>query len=97
MPNGDTIMATHTSLLPFPQLSLAARKFDVFPALQQPLLPLGQFCDAGFMATLNSETFQLAKDGRATLAGTRDHNNGIYFIPLQEYPTSTPSPLLITP
>ena len=44
--NGGTMVATHTALLAHPQLFLAARKCDVFPALQQPLIYLGQFCDA---------------------------------------------------
>ena len=96
MPNGETMLVTHTALLPFPQLPLADRTCDVFLALQQPLLSLGQFCDAGFTATLNSEIVLLTKDGSTTLLGTRDHNNGIYFIPLQGYPTSTPSTLLTT-
>ena len=96
MLNGETMVDTHTALLPFPQLPLAARKYDFFPALQQPLLSIGQFCDAGFTATLNSEIFLLTKYGSTTLSGTREHNNGLYFIPLQGYPTSTPSPLLTT-
>ena len=94
VPNGGIMVATYTVLLRFPQLLLAAQKCDVLPALQQPLLSLGQFCDAGFTATLNSETVLLTKDGSTTLSGTRDHNNGLYFIPLQGYPNSTPSPLL---
>ena len=82
MPNGETIVVTHTAILPFSQLPLAARKCGVFLALQQFLLFLGQFCDAGFMANLDGETVQLTKDGIATLSGTSDHNNGLYFIPL---------------
>ena len=77
MPNGETMVATYTALLPFPQHPLSARKFDVFPALQQPLLSLGQLCDAGFTATLNSETVLLTKDSSTTLSGTRYHNNGL--------------------
>ena len=77
MPNGETMVATYTALLPFPHPPLAARKFDVFPALQQPLLSLGQLCDAGFTATLNSETVLLTKDSSTTLSGTRYHNNGL--------------------
>ena len=96
MPNGETMVATHTALLPFSQPPLAAWKFDVFPELQQPLLFLGQFFDAGFTATLNSDTVLLTKDGSTTLSGTRYYNNGIYFIPLQGNLTSTPSPLLTT-
>ena len=86
MPNGETMVETHTALLPFPQLPLYARKCDVFPALQQPLLSLGQFCDAVFTSTLTSEIVLLTNDGSTTLTGTRDHSNGLYFIPLQGYP-----------
>ena len=70
MPSGETMVATHTAILPFPQLPLATRKCDFFLEIQQPLLSLGQFCDAGFTATLDSETVQLTKDSIATLAGT---------------------------
>ena len=77
MNNGETMVATHTALIHLPQPPLAAMKCDVFPALQQPLLSLGQFCDAGFTATLNSEKVLLTKDGSITLLGERDHNNGL--------------------
>ena len=45
------------------------------------------------MATLTSETVLLTKDSSSTLAVTRNHSNKLYFIPLQVYPNSTPSPL----
>ena len=96
MSNEETMVATHTAILSFLQPPLAAWRCDVFPVLQQPLFYLGQFCDAGFMAILNRETVLLTKYGSTTLSGTRDHNNGLYFIPLQGNPTSTPSPLLTT-
>ena len=86
----------HTSLFPLPQIPLSYQNFDVLPALQQPLLSLGQFCNAGFNATLNSENVQLTKDGIAILPRTRDHRNGLYFIPLQGYSTPTHSPLPTT-
>ena len=79
MPNGETMVATHTALLPFPHPPLSARKCDIFLAPQQPLLYLGQFYDAGFMATLTSETVLLTNDDITTLSGTRDHNNGHFF------------------
>ena len=90
MPNGETMVATHTALLPLPQPPLAACKYDFLPVIQPPLLSLGQLCDAGFTDTLDSETVQLTKDGITTLPGTIDHTNGLYFIPLQGYPTSPP-------
>ena len=88
MPNGETMVETHIALIPFPQLPLSVRQCDIFPSLQQPLLYLGQFCDAGCTATLDSETVQLTKDSIATLSGKIYHTNGIYFIP----PLHTPPP-----
>ena len=90
------MVATHTSLLPFSQPPLVARKCDVLLALQQPLLSLGQFYDAGFTATLNSEKFLQTKNGSTTLSWKIDHNNVLYFIPLPGYPNETPSPLRTT-
>ena len=92
MPNNETTVAMHTALLPLTQTTLDARKCDVLPALQQPLLSLDQFCDAGFTATLDSETVQLTNDGIATMLGMRDHTHGLYFHPLQVYPTSSLPP-----
>ena len=83
VPNGETMVATHMAILPFPQLPLSAQKFDVFPSLQQPLLSLGQLCDAVFKANLDSETIQFTKDIIETLSVTRDNSNGLYFFPLQ--------------
>ena len=77
MPNGETMAATHTDLSPFPKLPLSARKCDVFPELLQFLLSLGQFCDAGFTATLTIKTVLLTNDISTTLAGTRDNSNGL--------------------
>ena len=96
MTNGEIVVATHTYLLPFPQLHLATWKCDVLSALEQPLLSHGQFYDAIFKATIDSETVELTKDGIATLSGTRDHINGLYFILLQGYPTSPHYALLTT-
>ena len=90
MPNDETMVATNTALLFLPQLPLAARKCDVVPALQQPLLSLGHLCDEGFTATLDSETSQLTKDSITTMSGTRDHTNGIYFTPYKDTPTHPP-------
>ena len=80
------MLATHTALIPFLQLSLSAQKCDVFPALQKPLLSLCQLRDAGFSATLDSETVQLTKDGIETLLGNRYHINGLFFIVIEGYP-----------
>ena len=94
MPNGEFLVATHTALIPFPKLPLADHNCDVFPALQQPLLSLGQSCDEGFTDTLNSETVLLTKEGSTILPGTRDYKNGLYFIPSKDTPPPPPPPYL---
>ena len=96
MPNGDTIVTTHMTLLPCPELPIASRECGVFPPLQQPLLSLGQFFDAVVMSTLDSETIQITKGIIATLLGTRDHSNSLYFILITGYPASPNSPLITT-
>ena len=83
MTNGETMVATHTSLIPLPQPPIAARKCDVIPDLQQPLLFIGQLYYAGFTSTLDSEIIQLTKDIIATMLGMRDQNNGLCAIPIQ--------------
>ena len=93
MHNGETMVATHTSLLPLTQLPVASPEYNVFPALQQRLLSLGQLFNAGFTATLEIETIHITKDGIATLSGNIYHSNGVYFIPIQGCPTSYHFPL----
>ena len=38
LPGGDNTQATHTALLPFPQISLAALRANIFPVLQNRAL-----------------------------------------------------------
>ena len=51
LPNGETMQSNHMALLPFPQMTISARRAHVFPALQnKALLSIGQFCDSNFTA-----------------------------------------------
>ena len=61
LPNGETLQSTHTALLPFPQLPLAARRAHVFPALQnKSLLSICQLCDSNFTPVFHDSQFQLS-------------------------------------
>jgi hypothetical protein len=54
-PNGSIMYSTHTAELFLPGLPLAARQCHIIPALStQPLLSIGQLCDAGCDVKLNA-------------------------------------------
>jgi hypothetical protein len=90
LPNGDRIQATHTALLPLPQLPLAARHAHIFPALRnRALLSIGQFCDSGFEAIFTANHVTLRRNGIDELLGTRDHRNGLWNIRLSTPPLPT--------
>ena len=73
------MQATHTALLPLPQLSLAT---NIFLALHnRALIPIGQLCDNGFSATFSKDHITLVKQ-YITITGERDTNNGLYYINL---------------
>ena len=66
------MQSTHTALLPFPQLPLAARRAHVFPALpEKALLSIGQFCDSKFTAVFHDGQVQLSNDD-TTITGQRE-------------------------
>ena len=82
--------STHTALLPFPQLPLAARRAHVFPALQnKALLSIGQFCDSNFTAVFHDIQVNLIND-YTTITGQRDPSTGLYYIDLPKPPPGAP-------
>ena len=94
LPNGSSIRASHTALLPFPQLPFGARQSNIFPALgERNLISIGQICDHGFSALFTAKDVSLVSP-TATLKGTRNTNNGLYYMDLQcaNQPPVTPIP-----
>ena len=93
MPNVNTIQSTHTALLPFPQLPLAAQRAHDFPALQnKALLSIGQFCDINFTAVFHKGQVKLSNDD-TTITGQRYPITGLYYIDLPEPPPVAPQAL----
>ena len=89
LPNGDNMQAIHTSLLPFPRISLATCRASIFPALQnRALISIRQLCDNGFSATFSKYYLTLVKQD-ITITGERDTSNGLYYIKLA--PRSQPT------
>ena len=87
------MQSTHTALLPFPLLPLAARRAHVFPEPQnKALLSIGQFYDINFTAVFHDGQVQLSNDN-TTITGQRDPITGLYYIDLPEPPPVAPQAL----
>ena len=83
------MQATHTALLPFPKLSLAARCANLFSALQNlELISTGRLCDDGFAATFSKDHLTLVKQN-FTITGGRNSSNSLYYIDLDPCPKPT--------
>ena len=78
------MQSTHTALLPFPQLPLAARRAHVLLALQnKSLLSICQFCDSNFTAVFRKGHFKLSNED-TTITVKQDPSTGLYYIDLPE-------------
>ena len=83
IPNGSSIRESHTALIPPPQLPIATRQSNVFPALgNRNLISIGQLCDHGFSEIFTAKDVSLTGPN-TTLTGTRNTDNRIYYIDLQ--------------
>ena len=83
LPNRSSIRASHTALLPFPQLPIGARLSNVLPALgNRNLISIGQICDYGFSTIFTAKEVSLTSPN-TTLTGTHNTNNRLYYIDLQ--------------
>ncbi len=85
LPNGASIQATHTAILPFEGLSAKARKADVLPGLRpNSLVSVGKLSDAGYTTIFHphregvtvhtKNTFRLKSFRKPVLQGWRDAN-----------------------
>jgi len=92
LPNGESMKGTHTCLLPFNELPLKAWLATIFPAIKNlSLLSIGQICDSGYTAVLNSTTITFSKQGKPQI-GHRDKTNGGLYIIYISRSNQSPSP-----
>ena len=83
LPNGYTMLSSHTALLPFPQLYLAARQGHIFPLLcKKALLSIGQICVDGFSVVFDQHHVMAFKANHLSLSGNFNPNNCLYYIDL---------------
>ena len=87
LPNGTSIQATHTGLLPadgpLPPLSTDALHVSLFPGLaSKALISIGQFFEDGYSAIFTSHTVRLVKNNASTVISHRNRSNGLWYITL---------------
>jgi len=71
-PSGVILHSTHEANLDLPGLPAAARHGHIVPQLAtQPLLSIGQLCDAGCHVAFTSSTVTISHDNAIILEGTR--------------------------
>ena len=83
------MQSTHVCELLFPDLSPAGRQGHIIPALKSSsLLSLGQLCDDNCTIVLTKPTIYIIKNDKIIITGTRDFNNGMWYV---DIPSATPS------
>ena len=99
LPDGTTMISTHTASLPIPSLPYAARSCHLFPSLATgSLLSIGQLCDHGCTALFTATHLHIALAGQPLLEGYRSGPYGHWIVHLQPHvPGTTPSPLPAPP
>ena len=83
MPNGTSIISTHTADLALPGLPKAARKAHLFPDLKSgPLISISAMCDHGCTATFEKTKVSIHNQRILVLEGHRNHDNGLWYVQL---------------
>jgi len=72
MPSGTILHSTHEAELDVPGLPMAARHGHIVPQLAtQPLLSIGQLCDAGCDVAFTANSITISHDHNVILTGQR--------------------------
>jgi hypothetical protein len=87
LPNGDTIMSTHTATFNMPSLSHKARQAHILPGLaQHSLLSVGQMCDSGCSVTFTASNVTVTNGESTILTGLWDKESSLWCVPLEPAP-----------
>ena len=85
LPNGQTLKAVESAILPIPQLPTRARQAHVVPGLKPgALVSLGTICDAECTANFTKDKVTIQYEGKVVLTGRRDPITRMWTIPIQK-------------
>ena len=81
--NDETIQATATDVLPFPELPSPARTCQKFDTISLPLISVGKLCDNGMCVLFNATTVWIYnfRTKQVVLTGYRDPHSKLYLLP----------------
>ena len=92
LPDGTFIHSTHTCNLDIPWLPHEITEAHIVPGLSHSsLVATRKFCDVGCKITFDMDECRIYYKGKLVLSGTRDHNSGLWKVPIN--PTTTSSTL----
>lgn len=93
LPNNSHIRATHSALLNFPHLPLAARHAYLFPHLTSSLISIGMLCDNGLTAHYHHDAVYIADaKGNVVLSGRRHEHSRLWMIDIASSADSLSGP-----
>ena len=85
-PDGSRLKSSSKGEIPITQsLPKRAQIAHGFPNIKTNLLSIGQFCDSGCEAFFDNKSCTIKYEGNEILRGTRNHRNGLWYIPLLNY------------
>ena len=92
LPDGYKIQASHTTLLPIPQLPITAREAHIFPDLDNhSLISIGKLCDSGCIAIFTKTHVYIQFNNITILSGRRHPTSGLYYTTFPDSLPSSPS------
>ena len=83
LPDGSTIVSTHTAILNLTTLPLSARRVHIFPNLKGSLLSIGILCDHDMTVTYDKTKVTVRDSaGKTVLSGVRSPTTKLWMIDL---------------
>ena len=90
--DGNTMTATHTANLPFPDMPDEAKRAFLFQGIHRSLMSVGQMADHNFISTFYKKYATLVHP-LVTYVAYRDPKTGLYLMPMNATPYPTPPPV----
>lgn len=90
LPTLDIMKSTHDSTLNIPRVSVPAKSATIYPKITgSSLLSIGQLCDDNCTAVFTKTDMKVIKEKIVILEGTRNKNDGLWDVKLDDIPPPT--------
>jgi hypothetical protein len=83
LPNGNKMYSHHKTTLQLPHVEAKAVEAHIFPTMtEHSLISVGQLCDAGCLATFDSDSVLVTHNDKTVLKGQRDDATKLWTVPI---------------